>query len=199
MRRAARTGGPRSACTRLHADVRCQPAEEQASRPQHTPHLANHARELPIVFCEVQHGAAEHDIGERIGECHLLDWLDIGSWSPADRERAASRARGPTLSTRGRRPRRRCRSRSSRSRRGCGRRRSRRRGRACRPNAPAEELIEEVDVYLTELGHQISHVVSILRGARAWLARDAFEMRAPGLGSPPCSLRRQALHRVAME
>lgn len=42
----------------LEADTGGQPSEKQPTRRQNTPHLLQHAREFPLVTCEVQNSAA---------------------------------------------------------------------------------------------------------------------------------------------
>ena len=84
---------------RLHADVRREPAEEEAAGPQHSPHLVHHPRELLIVFREVQDSAAQHGIGERVRESHALDglvpevrlgqtWCELPRYGPDRRDRS---------------------------------------------------------------------------------------------------------------
>ena len=118
------------------------------------------AIEVRVIACEVQDGAAEHDVGEPIGERHLLDGLDteVGLGKrrrepPGDgthrRERAgigvdaedleavpeevdevAAAAAAGVEDAHARR------------------------------DASAEQLIEDVDVDLAELGLKIRHVAS---------------------------------------
>ena len=50
----------------LEADARRQSSEEQAARRKDAPHLLEHRRELPLVACEVQNGAADDRVRRAI-------------------------------------------------------------------------------------------------------------------------------------
>ncbi len=73
-------GQPASAARdRLHtildADGRGQAAEQHAAGRDGPPRAAHHRVEARVVFGEMQHGTADHDVGEAGRERHALDRL----------------------------------------------------------------------------------------------------------------------------
>ena len=60
----------------LHADGGGEAAEEEAAGFEDSPDIAQHSGEVLVVAREVEHGAAEHDVGEGVWEGHGFDGLD---------------------------------------------------------------------------------------------------------------------------
>src|SRR5258708_34774838 len=60
----------------LHANGGGEAAEEEATGFQDSPDVAQHSGEVLVVAREVEHGTAEHDVGEGVREGHRFDGLD---------------------------------------------------------------------------------------------------------------------------
>ncbi len=60
----------------LHANGGGEAAEEEAAGFQDSPDVAEHGCEVLVVAREVEHGTAEHDVGEGVREGHRFDGLD---------------------------------------------------------------------------------------------------------------------------
>ena len=54
-------------------DAGTDAGEEHSARPQHAPEFSKHRAEVAFIAGEVKYGVAEDDVGEGIGEGHLLD------------------------------------------------------------------------------------------------------------------------------